>query len=146
MSITTTTTVTPRLVVAGADRAIAFYRETLGAELIERYDDAQGHVIHAALSIDGCIIAVTDERPDYGNLAPPSLGGTPILLNLVVDDVDGVARKMLAGGADIVFPVADQYYGHRSGRLRDPFGHLWIIATMIESLTAEEITARMQAS
>lgn len=137
-------TLTPRIVVAGADRAIDFYRSVFDAELIERFADPSGHVIHAALKIRDAVIALTEERAEWHNHAPPSLSGSPVILNLVVDDVDAVTARMVEAGAEEVFAVNDQFYGHREGRFRDPFGHLWIITTIVEKLTAVEIEARMR--
>lgn len=137
-------TLTPRLIVAGADRAIEFYKAALGADLVERFADDSGAVVHAALEIGEAVIALTEERKDWNNVAPTSLGGTPVILNLVVDDADAVGKAMQSAGAEIVFPIADQFYGHREGRLRDPFGHLWIVTTIVETLSPEEIEARMQ--
>ena len=137
------TQLTPRLIVAGADRAIEFYRAAFGAELSERYVDDTGQVVHAALTIGSAIIALTEERPEWHNVAPTSLGGSPVMLNLVVDDVDALGESLLAAGAENVIPIADQFYGHREGRFRDPFGHLWIVTKITEELTPEQIRARM---
>ena len=137
------TNLTPRLIVADADRAIDFYRTAFGAELIERYVDDSGKIVHAALTIGPAVVALTEERPEWQNVAPTTLGGTPVILNLVVDDVDAVGEALVAAGAENVFPIADQYYGHREGRFRDPFGHLWIVTTITEKLTPEEVRARM---
>lgn len=133
---------TARLVVRGADEALAFYGRALGAEVVERYADGDGRVVHAAFSIGGVVIALTEERREWNNDAPPSLGGSPVILNLVVDDVDALGERFVAAGAKEVFPIADQFYGHREGRFRDPFGHLWILTTIVEKLSQEEIAAR----
>lgn len=137
-------TLTPRIVVAGADRAIEFYKTVFDAELIERYADPSGHVVHAALTLNDAVLALTEEKADWNNHAPPSLKGSPVILNLVIDDVDATAQRLIDAGAEVVFPVADQFYGHREGRFRDPFGHLWIVTTIIEELTPEEVEKRMQ--
>ena len=136
------TSLTPRLVVRGADDAIDFYRRAFHAELLERFADDDGHVVHAALSIDGVVIALTEERRDWNNDAPASLGGSSVILNLVVADVDKLATQLERAGAEVVFPVADQYYGHREGRFRDPLGHLWILTSVVEKLTPEQIRER----
>lgn len=133
----------PRLVVAGADRAIDFYTSALGAKLLERFAEDDGHVVHAALSLGDVIISLTDERKEWNNVAPTSLGGSPVILNLVVEEVDEIAARMVEQGATVIFPVADQFYGHREGRFEDPFGHIWIITKIIETLTPEQIEARM---
>jgi PhnB protein len=129
----------PRLVVAGADDALSFYTKALGATVTERYTDADGRVVHAMVQAGPVRFAVKDA--DDHDPAPGS-GGLPVILALYVADADTVASDMLHGGATVVFPVADQPYGERGGRLRDPFGHLWMIAQRTENLTAEEIQAR----
>jgi len=134
---------TPRLVVRRADDALEFYRRVFDARIEERYADSDGHVVHAAFSIGGQTIAVTEERREWNNVSPESLGGSPVILNLVVDDVDAVAKRLKDADAEVVFPVADQFYGYREGRFRDPFGHLWIVTTIVEKLTPDEINERM---
>ena len=97
-------------------------------------------IVHAMLRIGGAAIAVKDA--DTGDPAPTSLGGSPVIMALDVPDADAVAEAMLRGGATVVYPVADQHYGQRGGRLADPFGHLWMISQTIEDLTPEQIQQR----
>ncbi|MEU0196177.1 VOC family protein [Streptomyces afghaniensis] len=129
-----------RLVVSDGPRAIDFYRTALGAEEIERYTDPDGKIVHAMLRLGDAVIAVKDA--DESDPAPDSLGGSPVIMALDVSDADAVAEAMLRGGASVVYPVADQHYGQRGGRLADPFGHLWMISQTIEELTPEEIQQR----
>lgn len=129
-----------RLVVSDGPRAIDFYRTALGAEEIERYTGPGGKIVHALLRLGDTVVAVKDA--DEGDPAPPSLGGSPVIMALDVTDADAVAEAMLRGGATVVYPVADQPYGQRGGRLADPFGHLWMISQTIEDLTPEEIQRR----
>ena len=136
----TVTRLYPRLVVSDGARAIDFYRDTLGAEESERYTGPDGTIVHAMLRIGGAAIAVKDA--DTGDPAPTSLGGSPVIMALDVPDADAVAEAMLRGGATVVYPVADQHYGQRGGRLADPFGHLWMISQTIEDLTPEQIQQR----
>jgi uncharacterized glyoxalase superfamily protein PhnB len=131
-------------VVSDGPRAIDFYRTALGAEEIERYTDPGGKIVHAMLRIGGAVIAVKDA--DESDPAPDSLGGSPVIMALDVSDADAVAEAMLRGGATVVYPVADQHYGQRGGRLADPFGHLWMISQTIEDLTPEQIQERTDAS
>lgn len=140
----TNSTLTPRLVVAEADRAIDFYREAFEAQVLERFEMG-GRVVHAALKVFAAVVAVTEEAAEANNVAPTSLGGSAVILNLVVEDVDAVAQAFIGAGGEAVFPIADQFYGHREGRFRDPFGHLWIITTIRERLTPEEIDERIKA-
>jgi uncharacterized glyoxalase superfamily protein PhnB len=115
---------TPRLVVLDATRAIDFYTTALGAKKLERHTGPDGKIVHATIDIDGHIIAIKDEGD--GDLAPPSLGGSPVILSLDVTDADATADAMTRAGATIVYPVQTWDYG-RGGRLADPFGHLWMI-------------------
>lgn len=134
----------PRLIVEDADRAIEFYERAFGAELVERFADEEvGWVVHAAISIDGTILALADENPRSQNVAPPTLGGSPVILQLTVADPDAVGARMVELGAEVIFPIADQFYGRREGRLRDPFGHLWILGEQLEERSGDEIPRRM---
>ncbi|MEU4469679.1 VOC family protein [Streptomyces sp. NPDC024017] len=129
-----------RLVVSDGARAIDFYRDALGAEETERYTGPDGKIVHAMLRLGGTAIAVKDA--DTGDPAPTSLGGSPVIMALDVSDADAVSEAMVRCGATVVYPVADQHYGQRGGRLADPFGHLWMISQTIEDLTPEEIQRR----
>ena len=115
----------PRLVVEGADDALAFYAKAFGAEVTERYADG-GRVHHALLVAGPARFAVKDAGD--GDPAPSSDGGLPVIMALYVDDPDAVAARMLDGGATVIFPVSDHEYGERAGRLADPWGHLWMLA------------------
>lgn len=117
--------VKPRLVVDGAARAIEWYVSVLGARELERYEDPSGKVVHAELEIGGSRLTLKDA--DGTDPAPPALGGTPVLLMLDVDDVDALAERMVEAGGEVVFPIADWEHG-RGGRIRDPFGHAWMIS------------------
>ena len=136
---------TPRLVVKGAAEAIDFYVAALGAKVLERFEDPNldGLVVHAALQIGEHVMSLAGEHREWGNHAPPSLGGSPVLLHLDVADADAVGASMEAHGAEVVIPIADQFYGKREGRLRDPFGHLWVVSHPLEKLSDEEIERRM---
>jgi uncharacterized glyoxalase superfamily protein PhnB len=133
----------PRLVVSDGAAAIDFYKRTLGAKETARYTDPSGKIVHAALTIGPATVAIKDE--DGGDPAPTSLGGTPVIIALYVDDADAVAAAMTGAGATVVYPVSDQPYGGRGGRLADPYGHLWMIAQRIEDLSPEEIQRRTEA-
>jgi PhnB protein len=138
-------TLHPRLLVAGADRAIAFYVAAFGAEEVARYTDQDGRIVHAELRIGGAVLALSEEDLAWQSPAPTSLGGSPVLLTLAVADADQVGARMEAGGARVVFPIQDQFYGKREGRLADPFGHLWIISQHRENLSPAEIQRRVDA-
>lgn len=120
------TALTPTLSVRGAARAIDFYEEAFGASELMRVTSPDGDVV-AELSIDGARFFVADESPPNGNCSPETLGGTSVRMGLIVADPDAVARRAVAAGAREVYPVADQDYGYRLGRVVDPFGHHWEI-------------------
>lgn len=116
----------PTLSVKGAAAAIDFYKKAFNAVEIMRVTAPDGDTV-AELSIGGAAFYVADEAPEYGNPSPARLGGTSIRLGLLVDDPDAVAQQAVAAGATEIYPVADQHYGYRLGRIADPFGHHWEI-------------------
>ncbi len=125
--------VTPRLVIEGVDAAIDYYSKTLGAIQIERYADDEERVVHAAIRIGDFIVSFAEQIEDWGLLGPGRLGGSPILLHLSVPDCDAVGARMVEHGAEVLIPIEDRFYGKREGRLRDPFGHLWIVSTPLDA-------------
>ncbi len=134
---------TPRLVVADADAAIAFYTQTLGARCQERYAEPGGRVVHAALEVLGAVFSLTEaghelRSPRSGSGEAPSL-----LLHLMVDDPDAVAAAMVSEGSTVRIPIEDRFYGRREGRVEDPFGHFWILSGHSETLTPEQVQRRM---
>jgi PhnB protein len=135
---------TPRLIVPDADAAIAFYRDALGAELVERFEDPTlGKVVHAAVRIGPMTLSLAEAHDEFDNRSPDSLGGSAVLLQLEVEDALAVGEKMKAHGADELIPIEDRFYGKRAGRLRDPSGHLWIVSQQIEDLDDEAIRRRI---
>lgn len=135
----------PRLIVTDSDAAISWYGQVFGAELVERFADPTrgGQVVHAQVRIGGSTLALADEDLEWGNVSPTSAGAATAIVQLDCEDVDAVWARALEAGAEVVFPLADQFYGKREGRLRDPFGHLWITSQTVEELTPEEIERRM---
>lgn len=138
----TNSTITPRLVVDDAAAAIRFYVEALGATEIMRFAEPSGKVVQVELQFGDDIVTMTEDDGDC-SLSPRSIGGSPVLLSLAVDEADPVGEAMVAHGAEVVIPIDDRYYGRREGRLRDPAGHLWIISQQIEDLSDEEISRRL---
>jgi len=134
----------PQLIIAAPDDAISFYQRILDARLIERFVDGSERVVHAAVDIGGSTLSIAQGVPDWGLHDPISLGGSPCLLHLDVDDPDTLAEAMVADGATILIAIADRPYGKREGRVRDPFGHLWILSKTIEDLSGEEISTRLR--
>ena len=136
---------TPYLIVAGAARAIEFYKSVFGATERMRLGGPDGKIGHAELEIGDSLIMLADEHPEMGALAPPTVGGTPVGLHVYVADVDAVAAKAVAAGATLKRPVENQFYGDRLGSLIDPFGHLWHISTHVEDVSPDEIARRAAA-
>ncbi|MFE9405005.1 VOC family protein [Streptomyces sp. NPDC006530] len=117
----------PRLVVPDPDTAATYYRKTMGAEEVFRAHDDSGRVMVIVLKVDGSAFSLSPAVPEWGWLSPDDIGGSPVLLEAEFTDQDAVAERMVAGGATVVVPLENRPYGKREGRLRDPFGHLWII-------------------
>jgi len=134
--------VTPYLHVDGADAAIAFYTDVLGATERGRMPGPDGTIGHAELQLGDSLIMLADEHPEYGVRGPRAFGGTPVTVHVYVEDVDAVFERALAAGATALQPVADQFYGDRSGQFEDPFGHRWNIATHVEDVPPEEMAKR----
>jgi PhnB protein len=136
------TSLTPMLAVRNANAAIDWYKKIFQATEINRLTDANGAVAHAELKVGDSILMLAEEHPDY-NKSPDSLKGTSVILNLYVPDVDSVEKVAIESGATSIFPVADQFYGDRAGRIQDPFGHMWIISKHIKDVTPEEMQQQM---
>jgi len=130
------------LVVDDAARAIEFYKQAFGATELMRFDDPSGNLIHAQIKIGDSSIDIAPESGSY-NRSPKSLGGSTVPISLYVEDVDAQAARAVALGAKVIFPIADQFYGDRGGRLQDPFGHMWIVSTHKEDVSPEEMSRRV---
>lgn len=143
MTMTRVEALYPRLVVPDGAAAIDFYKRALGATETARYTDPAGKIVHAELVIGPATVAIKDA--DGADRAPGSFGGTPVVIALYVDDADAVAEAMIAGGATVVYPIDDQPYGERGGRLADPSGHLWMISQRLADLSPDEIQRRTTA-
>ena len=137
--------VTPYLSVQGAAGAIAFYKKAFGASDIMRMPGPHGTIGHAEIQIGDSRIMLADEFPEMNFLSPRSFGGTPVNIHLYVQDADKVAEKAVAAGAKPLRPVAEQFYGDRSGSLEDPFGHVWHIATHVADIPMKELKKRAAA-
>lgn len=138
--------VTPYLIVHDGAAALEFYAKGLGAEELMRMPTPEGRIAHAEMRIGKAIFMVADESPDFLAHSPKTLKGTPIGLVLYVEDVDALFHRAVAAGAKIERPLADQFYGDRSGTVEDPFGHKWTLSTHTEDLSPEEIEARAKAA
>ena len=135
--------VTPYLVVDGAAKAIDFYKKVFGAKELMRMPNPDGSRIgHAELKIGDSPIMLADENPEMGNRSPRKLGGSPISLMVYVKDVDAQVAQAVAAGGKLVRPVADQFYGDRTGGIDDPFGYHWYLATHVEDVPPAELEKR----
>lgn len=135
-------TITPHLVVDGASKAIEFYTKAFGAEELYRMPGPGGKVMHAEIKIGDCHVMLADQFPEYGACAPEKGKSSPVVLHIYSNDVDAAMAKAEKAGATVTMPAQDQFWGDRYGKLTDPFGHSWSIATHKEDLTPEEIGQR----
>ncbi len=135
-------TATPYLCTRDAASAIAWYAKAFNATDVMRLVDPNGKIAHAQIQIGDSIIMLSDEYLDSGVHSPQSIGGSPVRINLFVEDVDATFKQAVAAGAEVAIAVADQFHGERSGRLVDPFGHVWLLSTHIEDVSPEEMQRR----
>ena len=135
-------TITPYLIVDDAAGAIEFYKTVFAAKESFRFNDAKGKIAHAELWIGNSPIMLADVNPEYHNKSPIEIGGTPVTIHIYVHDVDDTFATAEKCGATVMMPVKDQFYGDRSGAVRDPFGHQWHIATHKEDVSPAEVMRR----
>jgi PhnB protein len=135
-------TITPYLVVKGAEKAIDFYKKAFGALEVHRMAGPEGKILHAELQIGDSRVMLSEEFIEMRALSPQTIGGTPIHLFLYVPDVDTSFRKAVEAGAASEMKPEDMFWGDRYAKLSDPFGHRWSMATHKEDLTPEEIRKR----
>jgi PhnB protein len=133
--------ITPHIVVQGADRATAFYRDAFGAVEMSRIPTPDGRLMSVQLRLGGGLLHLADEFPELGVLAPPSIGGTPVVLALEVDDADAAFAQAVDAGATVRRPLQDMFWGERHGQLDDPFGHRWNIVQHLRDVPHDEIVA-----
>ena len=138
-------TLAPYINIKGAHEAIEFYKKAFGAQENGRIVMPDGSVAHAEIQIGDSKIMIAEERAQWGNKSPDTLGGSPVCLCIYVEDVDAVFAQALAAGAKVTgdMTVKDQFFGDRTGSLTDPFGHKWSIMTHIEDVSFEEMQRRM---
>ena len=137
-------TATPYLIVDDAAKAIDFYKKAFGATEIMRMGDGK-KIHHAEIKIGTSTIMLADECKEMDALSPATIGGSPITIMLYVENVDEVVKQATVAGAKVTRPVADQFYGDRTGGLLDPFGHKWYVATHVEDVSPEELQKRSAA-
>jgi PhnB protein len=138
--------ITPALIVKNGDSAIEFYKKGFGAEERSRMKSPDGRVAHAELKLGDSVFMLSDEYPEMKCRSPNSIGGSPVSMYVYVEDVDSLFDKAVSAGAKVLDPVKDQFWGDRHGRLEDPFGHLWSIATHKKDLSEEEMKSAAEAA
>jgi len=132
-------TITPHLTVRDAHRAIEFYKQALGAEVLNVAPGPGGKVMHALLKIGDSMLMLNDEFPEMGgSLAPPASGGG-VALHIYIDDVDAAFQRAVSAGATVKMPPMDMFWGDRYGIVMDPFGHKWSLATHTRDMSPEEM-------
>ena len=134
---------TPYLIIDGAAKALDFYKRIFGATERMRMPAPGGKVGHAEISIGDSVIMLADEHPDIGARSPRAFGGSGVGIMLYVEDVDATVKAAVAGGAKLVQPVEDKFYGDRTGTIEDPFGHIWHVGTHKEDVPEDEMKRRM---
>lgn len=138
-------TATPYLTIKDAAGAIDFYKRAFGATEIMRLTSPDGKIAHAEIRIGTSPIMLCDEFPEMDARSPVTIGGSPVMIHLYVEDVDKLASQAVAAGAKVLAPIADQFYGDRGGKLSDPYGHVWWIASHKEDVPEDEIAKRAVA-
>ncbi len=140
-------TVTPHLVVRGADQAIDFYKRAFGATEKGRSPGPDGKsLIHADIMIGDSHVMLCDEFPSMNCFSPLHRRGTSCTIHLYVDDVDAVFNRAVAAGAKVSMPLGDMFWGDRYGKITDPFGHEWSLGTHKEDVAPEEMAKRAEAA
>ena len=138
-------TATPYLTIRNAAQALDFYKRAFGATEVMRMADPNGKVGHAEIRIGDSAIMLSDEFPDMDARSPQLIGGTPVMIHLYVEDADALVKRAVEAGATLQRPVENQFYGDRAGKVADPFGHIWWIATHVEDVPPQEIEKRAAA-
>jgi PhnB protein len=132
-------TLTPHLTVRDADKALEFYKNALGAEVLNVARMPDGKVMHAGLRIGDSMLMLNEEMPEYGGLSPLSVGGTGVTVHIYTENVDAAFDRAVSAGAKVAMPLMDQFWGDRYGIVTDPFGHKWSIATHVKDMSPEEM-------
>lgn len=132
----------PYLRVHSTAEAIRFYAQAFGATELFRLTEPSGRIGHAEIRIGPATIMLSDEYPEHGIKGPRTLGGTSFSIHLHVDDVDEAFQRALNAGGSVVSPLKDQFYGERSGTVRDPFGHEWLLGGQLEQMSPAEMQRR----
>jgi PhnB protein len=140
-----THTITAHLIMREAPKAIEFYQKAFGAQVLGVHKSPDGKVLHATLKIGDSQLMLSDEFPGMSNPSPQALGGSPVVLNIYVEDVDTLFKNAVDAGAKVTMPLANQFWGDRYGQIVDPFGHTWALGSHVEDVGPEEMERRATA-
>lgn len=138
-------TLSAYLTVRGASAALEFYKKAFGATELCRLNMPGGKIAHGEFKIGDSIFMISDENPEWDSSSPEKLGGSPVTLHLYVADADCTFSDAIKAGAKETMPLANQFWGDRMGKVVDPFGHHWLIATHVEDVDPSEFQSRMEA-
>jgi PhnB protein len=130
--------VTPAIIVRDAAQAIEFYQRAFGAEEVSRMKAPDGSIMHAEIRIGDSIVMLGEENEQWGTKSPLSTNGNPGSLHMYVADADAAFQRAVDAGASVTYPLEDAFWGDRYGKVRDPFGHEWGIATRVREMSDEE--------
>jgi uncharacterized glyoxalase superfamily protein PhnB len=136
--------ITPHLICAGAAEAIDFYKKAFSATEVARVPGPDGKLIHGAVRIEGSVVMLVDENPQWGALGPKTLKGSPVTIHVYVADVDAFVARAVKAGATVIMPIDDMFWGDRYGIIEDPFGHHWSVATHLRDVKPEELSEAMR--
>ena len=139
-------TVTPYLTVRNGAAALEFYQRAFGAIIAMRMDGPDGKIGHEEFVVEGSRVMLSDEYPEMGAISPETLGGVASSLMIYLENVDARFEQAIAAGGTIERPLKNQFYGDRSGTLKDPFGHRWTLATHVEDIPPDEMNRRAAAA
>jgi len=137
-------TVTPHLICAGAADAIEFYKNAFNAVELGRMPGPEGKLLHALIRIGDSAVMLADECPDWGGFGPKTLNGSPVTIHLYDENVDAFVAGAVSAGAKVTMPLEDTFWGDRYGKLEDPFGHHWSVATHIRNVSPDEMQQAVQ--
>lgn len=133
--------ITPHIVVQGAEGAVAFYRDAFGAVEMDRIPTPDGRLMSVQLRVGDAVFHVADEFVEMGVLAPPTIGGTPVVLSLDAADAEAVFAQAVAAGAQVRQPLQEMFWGDLHGQLEDPYGHHWNISQHLRDVPHEQVVA-----
>lgn len=140
-------TITPSLIVRGADDALAFYADVFGAEILSRmYADDGYTVLNAEMKIGNSLVVVSDELPLFGLYSPLAYGGAGVAQHIYSADVDAIWQRAVDAGCAVLVALNDTPYGERFGKIVDPFGHVWSMSKRIAKVTPEDLKAKAEAT